>query len=636
MKKTVPISYTALDTETYHGKAFLLASANRVFRLTSWQSTIDSLTSFDASNKFVFYNLDYDVCAMLRHLPSAVWKKLFVESAVSYKHFYLRYFSGKYFAIYDAKLQRQFEMYDLFPFFQRSLDSALKDFGFSQRKMQSFVYNGKRIYIKDIIKNLSPEIYRKYQTHIDRYAMQDSAGLQALTDASISAIQSIGLSLSDIFSPGYVAKKFLHKNKIKFGTLPSRYHSFVKKCYYGARIEVAQRGTFLQAWESDIKSAYPAAICRMPDFAGARYSFDKKIRGKYFFVSARVFMPPAKFYPLPYRSKNRITFPRYTGQMAYMTSLEYRELKKIRGVKIEIDQVLNIACKDNRPYRRIIQQLFRLRKGDGIAGLFYKLILNSCYGITAEKNFNYIHMPLSDAAITYAVNATRARYSRFLESQAMLCPKSRYYFLKKCDCTICNSTRRVMRFRPRLRQEIHAFSGDTYYRRKEVQGRMQNLSLAAFITADCRCTVWRAIRRAPAKIISCFTDGIFSTVKLRLQYGTKLGQWECKPPHALTVLGSGVYQFGDKTKFRGFRTKLKLVKLLREQRNSRVIKVPSTKRLSGMLAVKVNTDQVDFNEIYEDEKTLDLNFDQKRKWMRAFKNGQDALHSIINSEPLSL
>lgn len=83
------------------------------------------------------------------------------------------------------------------------------------------------------------------------------------------------------------------------------------------------------------------------------------------------------------------------------------------------------------------------------------------------------------------------------------------------------------------------------------------LRWAGYTTAKCRSMALDAMMQAPEHIIAVETDGVFSTVPLKLDEGQELGQWESTIYDAILFMQSGVYftlQGDDwsKGKTRGF------------------------------------------------------------------------------------
>ncbi|MEM3485295.1 MAG: hypothetical protein QXI12_06705, partial [Candidatus Methanomethyliaceae archaeon] len=81
--------------------------------------------------------------------------------------------------------------------------------------------------------------------------------------------------------------------------------------------------------------------------------------------------------------------------------------------------------------------------------------------------------------------------------------------------------------------------------------------VASWITSVCRAMILRAICQNMDSIITIATDSLLSTMKLALDYGVDLGQWECEEYHQLIQFLPGIYRLHNagtgktKLKFRG-------------------------------------------------------------------------------------
>lgn len=620
--------YIALDTETYKGKAFLLSHCAGVESLQSFDDFI--AFCFRQGKRFVFYNIDYDVSALLRHLPAYVTKRLYMDKEVCFKDMRLRYLAGKYFKVKCAKGVLHF--YDIYPFFQTSLAAAAK----KHLGIRKFGIS------KKLLGNLSPSRYRQNKREIDRYAIRDAQVTQQLCDLITNSLDEAGLEVKHLYSPGYIAKCWLRKKNVHISEVPLKFNRFVKAAYFGARIEVTQRGKFSRADVFDIKSAYPSALSELPNFSNAIYKLESKPKTKYYFVKARVWMNEAESYPLPFRERSLlagevIIFPQYNGQIAHMASVEYEYLISNQLARVEILEVLNVYVRDERPFADLIFDLFSRRKESAGKSILFKLILNSLYGIFAESLVEYSSVGFVRGYYQALRNHENVLRQSFLSRISALCSKARNYWAKECVCKYCNFLRRKMRWR--IVQDKPLFQLDRkFYFRKVRKGRFQNLALAAFITAKTRIKIFDYQRQCGDKFIACFTDSIITLPDSGLVESEGLGGLECKERDcSLLVIGAGVYETKTETKMRGYVWHGKFSKILRKYPRKRVYSIPQKMRISsGIFVRRPGIAFDDFNELFRDEKRLVLNFDRKRNWERKFRNGGDALRNQIRSKPKKL
>lgn len=621
------MKYTALDTETYRGKAFLLSHAEGVIELNSFADFLNACRKL--GKRFVFYNLEYDISAILKFLPETLTKRLYLEKSVTYKGCTFRYLVGKYFKIKWGK--ECFHFYDIYPFYQTSLDYAARKFlGCRKIKVN-----------RKLIANLSPAKYKRHKAEIDKYAIRDAKLTQQLCDIITNALDECGIETQHLYSPGYIAKRYLKLQRVKVHEIGKAFRDFIRPAFHGARIEVTRRGKIPQANIYDIKSAYPSVIRELPNFSNAEYRLSKRIISKWYFVKCRIWMYEAESYLLPYEQKldfgQKLTvFPRYQGQSVTITSVEFQYLKKHKLARIEIEQVLNIFVRDRKPFRKLIDKMFKMRAASAGKNILMKLILNSLYGIFAERIREYKSVGMVRGYYQAMRNLEGGYRELFVHRLAQKCPHARNYWMMKCACKYCKFLRRRMRFRSYDDKPLFQYKSNWYFKR-EKPGRFRNIALASFITATTRVKIFDFQRKCGKDFIACFTDSVICTANRKLKTGKGLGNLEFKEKSPLLMIGAGVYETAGETKMRGFKWHSKFSKLMRKYPRKRIYKIPQKMRVSTGIFVRrplVTFD--DFNQIYNDEKRLNLNFDSKRIWERPFRNGRDALHSQIGSKPKSL
>lgn len=88
-----------------------------------------------------------------------------------------------------------------------------------------------------------------------------------------------------------------------------------------------------------------------------------------------------------------------------------------------------------------------------------------------------------------------------------------------------------------------------------------NIIYGSIITANCRIKITEYQQLFP-EVIAVHTDSIIATKELPIISSEKLGDFQKEIDGKGVILGSGIYQIGTKTKFRGFDTKIKLFDLL--------------------------------------------------------------------------
>ncbi len=616
---------TALDTETYKGKAFLLSWPNGVKQLERFGDFVEACKRL--GKLFVFFNIDYDVSAILKYLPKAIVEKLYMEKWVNLKAYRLRYLPGKYFRIMTKSGGLHF--FDLFPFFQTSLNTACaKHLGKKKAAMPKW-----------LIKNLSPKNYRKHQKQVDYYAKKDSQLLQGLADIITGALQEIGLDVRALYSPGYIAKRYLKKQGFTIKDVPKKYRVFVEKAYFGARVEVVKRGYFPQVEIFDIKSAYPYALSQLPNFSNATFYKSKAIEQKWFFVRARLWMKEANSYPIPFwlEKENLIIFPRYRGQEAYLSSIEWNYLQNHDLLeRFEIVEVLNVIVPFEKAFKKLVNTAFKKREESAGKKIFFKLVLTSLYGDFAESIKGYRPVEFFKG-YRQALRIHENSCKRFLVSiVAQRCPKAKTYWDKGCDCIDCKFLRRTMRYKF-VKEKPLFYHGEHWYEGYKKNGKFKNIALATMITASVRIRIFDMQRRAGKRFVACFTDSVIAEKGFSIRTGKNLGNWELKYAGKCWILGSGIYQTEKEIKTRGFVWRKKLTTILRKNSRKKIYHLPQITRVSlGQIVRRPKISFADFNLLKQDTKKLNINFDRKRVWERKFKNGGEVLKSSMGSQAIFL
>lgn len=582
--------------------------------------------------KAFFYNIDYDVTGILAHLPISIVQKLYLERHVRWKEYSIEYMTRKFFRISQGRYT--FIAYDLWPFFQKSLDHAGELIGIQKKKLPG-----------ELIRNLSPYVYKKNRWKIDNYAIRDAQITQKLGDILCKGMKQIGMSTRRMYSPGYLAKSWLQKKNIRFEHIDEEKMEYMDRSYFGGRIEVFKRGSFKKLWLYDIKSSYPARIQHLPDITNAVYYWDSCIKTKDFcFIDAEI-TEQSDIPVLPWRwnVENLIIFPRCKRQRRVITGAEYFYLQEKKLAEIKILRVLNVEHNGKKPFASIVHELFEKRKEGDSAAIIYKLILNSISGIFHEKHMNYIQTDAIGAYKQYRKKIFSEISYNIGYRLGQKCQYARRWWEKKCDCKWCRDAKKLhiqeKEYRPK--QKNLFLNQQKFYYGKEYNGHFFHAGLASYITAMARIALHHEMMRHKKNLVAVFTDCLIldkpSPYFCRTGKKAGLGEFEFQQCGEGIVLGSGIYQIGDMTKFRGFVLHQSLEKLLYANYNKTEIIIPQTVRNSmGMMIRRDISADSQINEIFDDEKILNINFDRKRMWERDFKNAGDVLKSQIQSSPKNL
>ena len=151
------------------------------------------------------------------------------------------------------------------------------------------------------------------------------------------------------------------------------------------------------------------------------------------------------------------------------------------------------------------------------------------------------------------------------------------------------------------------------------------------ITAGVRCRM-SALQAETQSCIAVHTDSIITTEKISHPLGTSLGDLSFETEGHGLVLGSGIYQIGDKVKFRGFPLKTPLLDLVKTGGKS--LKVKNVHAYTWREITFRGWSNTLINKFENIEKNVDINFDKKRLWLDDWNSFQDIEKHNVSSIPL--
>lgn len=164
-------------------------------------------------------------------------------------------------------------------------------------------------------------------------------------------------------------------------------------------------------------------------------------------------------------------------------------------------------------------------------------------------------------------------------------------------------------------------------------GSSWNPIFASYITAGTRTRIAEMQNKYPS-IVAVHTDSITSTIPLDIKTGRGLGEWEESVKGEGIIVGSGVYQIGDKSKFRGFRTKTPLLDLLPYK--GKTFKMTHIAPLSWREVAHRGLEVDMINRFIEQDKDIHINFDKKRMWLNDWKHYGEIRDRVIHSIPFMI
>ncbi|MBA7573665.1 hypothetical protein ES708_15463 [subsurface metagenome] len=154
---------------------------------------------------------------------------------------------------------------------------------------------------------------------------------------------------------------------------------------------------------------------------------------------------------------------------------------------------------------------------------------------------------------------------------------------------------------------------------------------AAVITANCRIKVsnWQTIYNT---ITAVHTDSVISTAPLPFGKTGGIGELIYETEGEGVVLGAGIYEIGEKIKFRGYHGSLLLTELIRASNTK--LQLTYEHAYTWREVAFRGWDSSKINLFEELPKVININFDQKRLWIDDWKNWREVLNRTVESYPL--
>lgn len=380
--------------------------------------------------------------------------------------------------------------------------------------------------------------------------------------------------------------------------------------YKGGRSEVCKRGYFEHVYEYDVNSMYPTKMCDLYDcFKCDWFKLDNlKVIDNfgyeniaYGFINIDIELKKQHVMPLPVKHKGYYVYGYGVFKNYTITLEEYRmmqELDLIINVKLNYGY-LGVKTDSNiYPYNDLVRTVYKERKkygSDEFINPLFKIILNSSYGKLIEVNVNKTENELIDL------------------------------------------------------EDINSYTMDDInelpYIKDFIGGKYFNPIYASYITANARCMLYRGIEPIQDSFIASFTDSIISTEPLKnIKTGKELGEWEYNTGE-ITIIGSGVYQFVNdsiKTRTRGYHIK----ESINDNLGNEYLFDFESFLMSGLNQTKVKKlkesiiqdDMGEFNNFITKHKKVNLNFDKKRIWNSPMikTSCYSNIHKVYESNPYNI
>ncbi len=465
-----------------------------------------------------------------------------------------------------SKGHKSVAFYDIAQFYGTSLDKAAQ------------YYLGKsKLDIET--KTFYPDYVKRNFNKIATYCINDAKLTLELAEYFVDIlIKELDIYPQKLYSTGYIAG--IHFSRVCDIIDVRRYWRFHKnllryayEAYAGGKFEVYQRG-FGNFYQYDINSAYPYELAQLKDVRHAKVKHSKEYqKADYAFIRAKLTIT-RDYSPVPV---NQNGFCYYPAGIFYktITLAEYDFLVK-RGDKIEIIDGYWLKCPDKKPYYDEVMRLYALKAkykvgGDKLRYLLVKILLNSFYGKLIQ--------------VTYKHKGKRSYYEA---------------------------------------------------------GYLFNPIYAAVITANTRLRCSQVADNHKDEVVAIHTDSVITTTDLStngIKLSGDIGDWDLVSSGDGVMVGCGVYQVGDYSHYRGYNWDAKalgdLTTFIMSNKGKRKLTIEQQMVLSWRLVAFRNTDHNKINRFIkagnpDSTKELNLHFDNKREWYRAW----NWRRSLVRSRPL--
>jgi len=192
---------------------------------------------------------------------------------------------------------------------------------------------------------------------------------------------------------------------------------------------------------------------------------------------------------------------------------------------------------------------------------------------------------------------------------------------------------------------LNSLYGKFYQIKNGKLGNLTNFIYASEITAGTRIQLFKATQGREECVLSYATDGIVTTEKLNLPVSKELGEWDFEQGDAIILIMSGVYEiYKDnepiKARRRGIKKKAwqgKLYEVLaRLGKNNTIPHIIHRPIKIKEAIARRSIGQTLIGAFIDEERSIDINGDTKRRWEKKFACGEDVFREFHNSTPLKI
>jgi len=400
MKWNVKKPVHGFDTETYRGKAVLIASDEEILKSFSFEEVLSFLTKHKYRYTYnFFFNIKYDVGAIMRWLGEEQFIEFVKTNQLIYETnnrlYRISYIPGKLYSIkYKTKNGKKIDTvnyYDLMNYYEGSLDKNAKQY---LNKSKLNIINTSRL-------NVDKEYWHRVCNAIKKYLRRDCEITKLLGEKLQSDMFNVlGIHPKKYISKANIAENWLYTvghiptiNKI-WKTKPDVIR-YTYRGYYGGRFECLKKGHYEGTiYDYDINSAYPTTMRNLLNInEGEWIRVEQPNTPDMGIYKCEVKIPKCYLAPMGIKINQQLLYAQNYTSIFYLNEEEIKIYNPYCNIKV-IDGYEFYAKKKVYPFMEPIDKLFELKAQNKKYGkhsmeyLIPKILLNSLYGKTVQINKN--------------------------------------------------------------------------------------------------------------------------------------------------------------------------------------------------------------------------------------------------------
>lgn len=333
---------------------------------------------------FVSFGFTYDVNMILRDLPRPLLEQLWKTGLTQWQagprlKYTLEWHPHKMFSVYCAG--RRVKIYDVWGFYQSSFVNAIQAWKVGTDEQVERIAE---------MKEARGEFQLSEIDEIRAYCVEECALLSELCNRLYAAFRQADIIPRDWHGPGAVASTVLRQRIKPYyqsdENYPPELNDYIRRAYFGGRVEIFQQGVIGDAVNYDLRSAYPYAATFLPVLTKGAWEPRRKRSGGMPFGLWRIRWETDRLVtPFPFRWKHEVYWPA-KGEGVYHEA-ELRAAEQA-GYSFKVVDGWEFMPRDPTKPFAFVHEYYKAReeakRRKDAAEKAYKLALNSLYGKLAQ------------------------------------------------------------------------------------------------------------------------------------------------------------------------------------------------------------------------------------------------------------